>query len=271
MDELARQLARNGLLLVFFNVLLEQAGIPIPAMPVLVLCGAMAARGEMSVALVLLTAVLASLVADGVWFEMGRRRGRRILKTICRISLNPESCVRQTERLFDRYGLYSIAVAKLIPGFSTVAPPLAGAMGVGPVRFAIVAVLAALLWAGGAVAIGWVFHDAIGEVVNWLEGLGFWGFVLVGALLAGFIAFKWWQRRRFYKLLRMARVTPEELRGMLDDEIDTLVFDVRTEGGRLQDRRRIPGAVVLDAENPEELDVKLASLPRDRDIVLYCT
>ncbi|HET6374298.1 MAG TPA: DedA family protein, partial [Candidatus Polarisedimenticolia bacterium] len=131
MDELARQLARHGLQLVFLNVLLEQAGLPIPSMPVLVLCGALAARGEMSVTLVLLTATIASLMADMVWFFLGRRRGRRILKTICHISLSPDSCVRQTEDLFHRYGLYSIAVAKFIPGFSTVAPPLAGAMRVG--------------------------------------------------------------------------------------------------------------------------------------------
>src|SRR5262245_38215424 len=128
MDELARQLARYGLPLVFLNVLFDQAGLPVPATPILVLCGALAARGEMSVPLVLLTGTVASLLADGVWFGLGRRQGRRILKTMCRISLNPETCVRQTERLFERFGLYSVAVAKFIPGFSTVAPPLAGAM-----------------------------------------------------------------------------------------------------------------------------------------------
>jgi len=271
MDELARQLARHGLLLVFLNVLVEQAGLPVPSMPVLVLCGALAARGEMSVPLVLVTATLASLVADGVWFGLGRRQGRRILKTICRISLSPESCVRQTERLFDRYGLYSIAVAKFVPGFSTVAPPLAGAMRVGAGRFALVAVVAALAWAGAAVAIGWFFHDAIGEVAVRLEGLGFWGVALVGALLACYVAFKWWQRSRFYRLLRMARITPEELLRLLDDAIDTLVFDVRTAGGRRQDPRRIPGALILDPESSGEFDARLAALPRDRDIILYCT
>jgi len=271
MDELARQLARHGLQLVFLIVLLEQAGLPIPSMPVLVLCGALAARGEMSVALVLLTATFASLVADLVWFGLGRRRGRRILKTICRISLSPDSCVRQTERLFHRYGLYSVAVAKFIPGFSTVAPPLAGAMRVGLGRFILVAVVAALAWVGAAVAIGWFFHDAIGEVAEWVEGLGFWGFALVGSLLVGYVAFKWWQRSRFYKQLRMARVTPEELQRLLDDAVDTLVVDVRTAEGRQQDPRRISGALILDAENPEEFDARLAAWPRDSDIILYCT
>src|SRR5262249_27983262 len=118
MEELANQLGRYGLPLVFLNVLLEQAGLPIPATPILVLGGALAATGEMSAPLVLLTAVCASLLADLVWFALGRRQGRRILKVLCRISLNPDSCVRQTERLFHRYGLYSITVAKFIPGYS---------------------------------------------------------------------------------------------------------------------------------------------------------
>lgn len=271
MNELARQLSHQGLVLVFLNVFLEQIGLPIPALPVLVLCGALAARGEMSPALVLLTATLASLAADAIWYGLGRRQGRRILKTICRISLSPESCVRQTERLFDRYGLYSITLSKFVPGLSTVAPPLAGAMGVGAVRFAVVAVLGALLWAAAAVTIGWLFHDVIGDVADRLEGLGFWGLVVVGALLAGYAAFKWWKKSRFYKVLRMARITPEELLSLKDTAVDTLVFDVRTAGGRLQDPRRIPGALILDAENLDDFDSKLAELPRNREIILYCT
>jgi len=271
MEELANQLGRYGLPLVFFNVLLEQAGLPIPATPVLVLSGALAARGEMSVSLVLLTAAFASLLADAVWFVLGRRQGRRILKKICRISLNPESCVRQTERLFDRYGLYSITVAKFIPGFSTVAPPLAGAMGVGAVRFAVATSAGALLWAGGSMAIGWIFHGTIEHVADWLESLGFWGLLILGVLLFGFIAFKVWKRRRFYRLLQMSRISPADLRSLLDGPNDTMVFDVRTDSGRRHDPRRIPGALVLHAEDPNDLDAKLAALPRDRDIILYCT
>lgn len=271
MEELSIQLVRWGLLLVFFNVLLEQAGLPIPAVPILVLCGALAARGEMSVTLVLLTAALASALADAVWFALGRRRGRQVLNTICCISLNPESCVRQTERLFERYGLYSIAVAKFIPGFSTVAPPLAGAMGVGIAPFAAATSVGVLLWAGGAVAIGWVFHGAIENATDWLESLGSWGLVLIGALLLGFVGLKWLQRWRFYRLLRMSRITAAELRGLLEGAVDLLIFDVRTEGVRRGDPRRIPGALVLHAEDAPGFDAKLAALPRDREIIIYCT
>lgn len=271
MEELATQLGRYGLLLIFMSVLLEQAGLPIPASPVLVLAGALAARGELSAPLILLTAVVASLVADAAWYVLGRRQGRRMLSAFCRISLNPESCVRQTERMFDRYGVYSIALSKLVPGLSTVAPPLAGTMGVGPFKFAVAATLGAILWAGGAIAIGWVFHGSIEQVADWLESLGLWGLVLLGTLLLCFIAFKWWQRRRFYHRLRMARITPEELRRLLEEPAGLMVFDVRTDGGRRMDPRRIPGALVLHTDNPDEVEAILSTVPRDRDIVLYCT
>lgn len=271
MEELAHQVGRYGLPLVFLNVLAEQAGLPIPATPVLVLSGALAASGEMSASLALLAAVSASLVADTGWFVLGKRHGRRILKRICRISLSPESCVRQTEGLFDRYGLYSLAFAKFIPGFSTVAPPLAGAMGVRFLPFALASTAAALLWAGASVAIGWIFHDALTDLADWLESLGIGALLILAALLAGFIAFKLWQRHRFQRSLRIARISPTDLRVLLDSSGETMVFDVRTDSGRRTDPRRIPGALVLHADDAGALEAKLADLPREREIILYCT
>lgn len=271
MEELAREVGRYGLPLVFFNVLAEQAGLPIPATPVLVLSGALAATGKMSAALVILAAWFASLAADTAWFALGRKHGRGILKRLCRISLSPESCVRQTEGLFDRYGLFSITFAKFIPGFSTVAPPLAGAMGVRLLPFIMTSSAAALLWAGASVAIGWVFHDALEDLADWLESLGIGALLIVAALLAGFIAYKFWKRRRFQRSLRIARITPVDLRTLLDESKETMVFDVRTDSGRRTDPRRIPGALVLHADDAGALDARLADLPRDRDIILYCT
>jgi membrane protein DedA with SNARE-associated domain len=271
MEELAKQLGRYGLPLVFINVLLEQAGLPIPSTPVLVLCGALAASGSMSPSRVLLIALVASLVPDAVWFAMGRRHGRRILKQLCRVSLSPESCVRQTEGLFDRYGLLSITVAKFVPGFSTVAPPLAGAAGVRLLPFLLASTVAALLWAGASLAVGWIFHEALADVADWLESLGFGALLVVGALLGAFIAYRAWNRRQFRRSLRIARISPTDLRRRLDEGTETLVFDVRTASGRRNDPRRIPGALVLRADAPEALDAQLKDLPRDRDIILYCT
>src|SRR5215475_2305420 len=179
MEALTIHLDRYGPLIVFFMVLVEQAGLPIPSTPLLLICGALAARGEISGSFVLLMAVVASLLGDTVWFALGRRHGRRILKMLCRISLNPESCVRRTERAFHHYGLYSIVLGKSIPGLSAVAVPMAGAMGVGAVPFALAASAGALIWIGGTMAIGWFFRGALEQVAGWLGNLGSRGLLLV--------------------------------------------------------------------------------------------
>ena len=189
-------LARYGLLLVFVNVLLDQAGVPVPAVPLLLACGALAARGEISLALLLLTATLASLIADSAWFALGRWQGRRVLGLFCLFSMHPDESLAQVERSLRRGGLFSIALAKFVPGIQTVAPPLAGALGISLIRFALVASLSGLVWACGLVGIGWLFRDSINEVTQRIEALGVWALVLVLLLLFGYVAFVWWRRRR---------------------------------------------------------------------------
>ena len=115
MQELIELIGRYGVLFVFANVLIEQVGLPVPALPTLVLAGALAADGKVSAPLALLAALLASTLADGAWYLVGRRYGHRVLRTICRLSLSPDSCVRRTENVFDRYGLFSLVLAKFIP------------------------------------------------------------------------------------------------------------------------------------------------------------
>jgi membrane protein DedA with SNARE-associated domain len=268
MHALIEQLARHGLPLVFANVLLEQLGLPIPAIPTLVAAGALSAGGRLSTSGLLALAVLASLIADALWYALGRRYGYRILKTVCGISLSPDSCVRQTESVFERHGAVSLLYAKFIPGFSTVAPPLAGALRVGFLRFAAFDAGGALLWAGSGVAAGIVFHRAIDRAAELLEGLGFWAVAIAALLLAAFVAWKWWQRRRFYRFLRMARITPAQLRTLIDDGKAPVIVDVRNRAAVQRDPRRIPGAIRLMIE---EIDSSIEQLPPDREIVLYCT
>jgi membrane protein DedA with SNARE-associated domain len=177
---LIERVAEYGILLVFVNVLLEQLGLPIPALPTLIVAGALAARGTLSATLVLAVAVFASVIADYLWYELGRYQGYRVLKTLCRVSLSPDSCVQQTESFYQRYGLASLLFAKFVPGFSTVAPPLAGAT-----RAPIPAFLAwdaggALLWAGSGVLLGAIFHRAIDRVLDALASIGSGALVLVG-------------------------------------------------------------------------------------------
>jgi membrane protein DedA with SNARE-associated domain len=268
MTELTQSVVTYGLPLIFAIVLLEQLGAPIPAIPVLVVAGALSMDRDFSAWQVLLVAIGASLAADSVWFLLGRSHGNRVLKTLCRISLSPDSCVRQTESVFERWGMRSLLVAKFIPGFSTVAPPLAGATRASLGEFLLFDAGGALLWAGAGVAGGMVFHRAIDRALAFLASIGGAAFALLGAGLLLFIAFKWWQRRRFYKVLRMARISVEELRQLLDEGKSPIVLDVRTVGGRSLDPRRIRGAAVLDVYN---LDAALQDLPRDREIILYCT
>ena len=269
MARLIYYLVRYGVSLVFLNVFAEQIGAPIPAVPTLIVAGALARNGRMSSTHVLLVAVAASLIADWIWFLLGRRYGYRILRTLCRISLSPDSCVRDTEARFERWGLKSLLVAKFIPGFSTVAPPLAGASRKrSTLAFLVYDGIGALLWAGSAVAVGRAFHRQIGEVIDKLENLGWWAIAIVGGALALFILAKWWERRRFLKQLRIARVSVDDLKEMIEGEEQPVVLDVRTRSARQRDPRRIPTAIVT---SDDEIDRTVEAISPDREIVLYCT
>ncbi len=268
MAHLTQAVILYGLPLIFGIVLLEQLGLPIPAIPVLIVGGALAVDRQLPATRILAAAIVATLLADSLWYWLGRRQGLKILKTLCRISLSPDSCVRQTESLFERWGMSSLLVAKFIPGFSTVAPPLAGAMGASLPAFLLYDAGGALLWAGSGVAGGMIFHRAIDRVLAYLTSIGSAAFGILAAALLLFVAYKWWQRRRFFRILRMARISVEELKGLMDEGHSPIVLDVRTAGARSRDPRRIPGAEVVEAS---ELDARLADLPREREIILYCT
>jgi len=269
MARLIHYLVRYGVSLVFLNVFAEQIGAPVPAVPTLIVSGALARNGQMSSThMILIAAVTASLIADWIWFLLGRHYGYRILRTLCKISLSPDSCVRDTEARFERWGLKSLLFAKFIPGFSTVAPPLAGAGGRGTAAFLVYDGIGALLWAGVSVAVGRLFHRQIGEVMAWLEAMGGWALIAVGSALALFVFFKWWQRARFLKQLRIARVSVHELKEMIERDEQPVVLDVRTPSSQVRDPRRIPTAIVAHAE---EIDRTVEAISPDREIVLYCT
>lgn len=268
MAELIAALERYGLPLVFANVLLEQLGLPIPAVPALLAAGTLAFEGKLPLVSLVVLAVAASLIADIFWYYLGRRLGLRILRMLCKLSLSPDSCVRQTESYFERWGPKSLLVAKFIPGFSTVAPPLAAIAGTGLRTFLLLDAGGSLLWAGSSIAAGMVFHRAIDRIVRFLETFGFWALVATALVLFLYIAWKWWSRRRFYKFLRMARISVEELARLIEEKQDPLILDVRTPIAAAADPRKILGAVRVRLA---DLDEKLAEIPRDRDVILYCT
>jgi membrane protein DedA with SNARE-associated domain len=262
MSRLVELVIRHGVPLVFLNVLLEQLGVPVPAVPTLIVAGALSRESRISSTHVLIASVMASLIADWIWFMLGRRYGYRILKTLCRISLSPDSCVRDTESKFERWGLKSLLFAKFVPGFSTVAPPLAGAAKQSTLAFLIYDAIGAAVWAGSAIAVGRAFHRAIGRVILALENLGGWAVAIVAVVISVFIFFKWAQRQNFYKQLRMARVSVEELKELMDRGVQPLIVDARSESARKREPSRIPTAVTIDVFD---------GLGAGREIVVYCT
>src|SRR5512147_777105 len=179
MEQLVQLIQHYGLAFVFVNVLLLQAGLPVPAYPTLIVTGALAARSPYTLAGLLGTAVVASAIGNFAWYVAGRRLGGRVLKTLCRVSLSPDSCVRQTESIFERWGAPSLMFAKFVPGFASVATAMAGVVRIAPWRFVLFDAIGAALWSGVAIALGYVFRDAIDDVVSGLAAMGRIGIVVI--------------------------------------------------------------------------------------------
>jgi membrane protein DedA with SNARE-associated domain len=268
MDGAIDLLIRYGYAVVFGVVLAEQIGLPVPSQLVLMGAGALAGGGHLHPLVVLVGSAMASLVGDTVWYWIGRAGGPRVLGWVCRISLEPDSCVRRTNGLFGRYGAWSLVFAKFVPGFSTVAPPLAGIVGMSLHEFAAFGAVAGLVWAGAFIAPGWVFSAQLEPIGAAFEGLGSWGFVLVAGAIVAYVTWKYVTRRRFLRKLRIARITPEELKTRLDGGDDVTVVDVRDRLDFEAEPSIIPGALHLA---PEELEARHVEIPRERDIILYCT
>lgn len=259
---------RHGVLFVFLYVFADQLGIPVPAVPALLAMGALAAVGKLNFGLALLAAVVASLIADTIWYALGRTRGSQVLRLLCKISLEPDSCVRRTENVFLRYGVRSLIVAKFVPGLSTVAPPLAGMVGVGLLRFTIYSALAALLWAGTWGALGYLAGDALQQVTDLSGRVGSTLVTLLVVVIVVSIVVKWIQRRRFLRDLRIARISQEALKREFDSGQPVLVVDLRTELDVAAEPFVIPGALRIAAE---ELERRHQDIPRERDLILYCS
>jgi membrane protein DedA with SNARE-associated domain/rhodanese-related sulfurtransferase len=266
MANLIYLLQEYGVLIVFIVVLVEQMGAPIPAYPVLIVSGALAMNGGTPLAGVLAVALAGCVMADLFWFSAGRRYGKRILKLLCRISLSPDYCVSQTEDNFRKWGVKSMMVAKFIPGFNTIAPPMAGAMGTRLPVFLSFSLMGGLLWSLTGILIGVYFNENIDEVLAILSTMGGTALAVLGTLLALFVLFKYVERRRFQRAMQTERIHVEELRALLDAGHDPVLVDARSATARQLDPPA-PGALAVDGNLARLLD----TLPRDRHIVVYCS
>lgn len=268
MDALTSLLAQHGLSLVFANVLVAQLGLPIPAVPMLVVAGALVADGTLSLPALAAAVVVASLMGDTPWYFAGRRYGYRILRTLCRISIEPDTCVKQTEGIFQRWGPPSLIVAKYIPGFSTIAPPLAGTTHVGLCRFLAYSAAAAFLWAALPVSLGYFFRGQVEWLLGVIDTMGGGAAAAVGVLVAAYVVVKAVQRWLLIRFLRMVRIDVAGLRAMIDEGRAPVIFDVRSALAREAEPRRIPGAVLVELDAVERM---LERVPPGQEVVVYCS
>ncbi len=266
MNETAEFVIRHGYAVLFFWILAEQGALPIPSIPLLLVCGALVRSGHLSAAPILFAGLAACLIADVTWFQIGRRRGAKVLAFLCRLALEPDSCVRQTENGFVRYGVRFLLVSKFIPGMNALAAPLAGSAKAGWLPFLVYDTLGAAVWISSWSTIGYLFSRQLDDVGRVVARTSSRLLLVIVVVTGGWIAWKYFQRRRFYRKLAMARIPVEELQRMLDSGEEVVVIDVRGELAKPRDP--IPGALRIPLK---EISIRQKEVPRDRDIVLFCT
>jgi len=268
MNETLDFLVRHGTAVLFVAVFIEQMGVPLPATPWLLAGGALVGGGQMNWVSAVCAAVLGSLLADVIWFYLGRHYGNRVLGLLCRISLEPDSCVRQTQNMFTRYGMKGVIVAKFIPGLSTIAPPMAGNSGVSATRFFLFDGAGSLLYGGGLILVGVLFSRQLEQVIAALESLGGSALAVVGGLVALYIAYKFFQRYRLLRELRVARITVDELRRRQQAGEQLVILDLRSSAALEEDPLIIQGAIHMSMD---DIAKRRPDIPADRDIIVYCS
>jgi membrane protein DedA with SNARE-associated domain len=267
-EQAADFLIGHGYALLFGWVLLEQMGLPIPAVPLLIAAGALAGAGKINLTFAVTLAFIAVILADLFWYSLGRYRGGRILKLLCRISLEPDSCVRRTENLFVRHGAHSLLVAKFVPGLNTAAPSLAGIFRMPARRFLIFDSLGGFLWVVTFTSLGLIFSDQLEQIAVHALRWGGWLVAVLAGSLAAYVLWKFIQRRRFLRRLRMARITPQELMDKVTAGENISIVDLRQPIDIEAFPQMIPGALRMGLE---EIEDRHGEIPRDRDVVLYCS
>ena len=271
MEHVLHLLDRYGYIILFGSVFLESVGLPIPAVPFMIAAGAAAALGSLKLPAVLLTALVAMLLGDTLLFLVGKRAGWWILGLICRLSVNPETCILRSAESFYRRGRLTLVLAKYIPGISTMAPPLAGSLRMKGRHFLIFDFLGTLLYILPFLGIGYFFSRGIERIVSRLHSLNqiaLWLFVL-GVAAYGIYRIRLYLKNRLYRVV--PRVTVEQLAEKLaDGELSKaiLIADVRSHGYYEDRAQRIKGSIRLE---PAAISDHLKILPKDKEIYLYCT
>ncbi|HEX4027500.1 MAG TPA: rhodanese-like domain-containing protein [Rhizomicrobium sp.] len=266
MQELTHLIEVYGLLLIFAVVLLDEIGLPVPSLPALVVAGAVARNGHFSVSAVIGAALAGTLLADLAWYWAGRRYGRRILSLLCRISLAPDSCVRQTENLFSRVGSWSLVFARYVPAFNNLAVAMAAILRLPLAFFLLLNLLGGFLYYGLVVLLGAFFHRAVADVLHTMAAFGMISIAAVAVVFALYLLLRWWERATFIRQLRMDRITVAELVDLIESGNAPVILDVRSADARSRDGI-IPGAL---AAHPEDIHPLLEEISPETEIVVYC-
>lgn len=266
MQQITNLITQFGLLAVFLNVLLDEGGLPLPSYPLLAVAGALTATGHLSIAAVIGAAVAGSAIADNSWYWASRGLGRRVLALLCKVSLSPDSCVRQTETVFGKIGPVALLFAKFVPGLGNITVALSGITRVSPAIFIPLQLAGAAIYLGLPVLLGRIFHNAVADMLNTLVAMGEIGLGIIVAALALYLLLRWWQRKMFIRQLRMDRISVDELVEMMAEGSGPLLLDVRSAEARQRDGM-IPGAI---AAHPSDMNPILKDHARDAEIVVYC-
>ena len=268
MPELLEFLVRYGYVLIFFWILLDQIGLPLPTGPILLTAGAMAGQQQLEFSTIIVVGLLACIPVDYGWYQLGRLRGGKVLNLLCTLSLEPDFCVKNTEETFKQLGNFALIFAKFLPGIQTLAPPMSGMSGMPVERFLILNSLGAVLWLVTFTGAGFVFHTQLESLASQFAELGVWAAIITGCAFGAYLLFKFVQRRTFLNSLKMRMLTADEVNDKLNSSNDIYVIDLR----HRHDFNALPYSVPTSVRIPmERVEERFNEIPRDQDIILYCS
>ncbi len=267
MDLILEFLLKYEGIILFAVVLTEQIGVPIPAVPFLLAAGSLARSGESSFMLSLGLAFLACTIDDLTMFHFGRSRGSRALGTLCRVSLDPGTCIRRTEDLFMRYGMRSLFAAKFIIGLGPVAAALSGYFRIHILHFFSYSAMGSLAWVLTYMVIGYIFSDQLEDIAEYLARFGIWFLIFLGGVITAYIIYRYMKRQRILKELNIPKISTDDLRRMVDNNEGVMIIDLRSPLDIAASPYAIPGAVQITLD---ELKQRLHQIPKDKEVVLYC-
>jgi membrane protein DedA with SNARE-associated domain/rhodanese-related sulfurtransferase len=264
MQQITSDMERYGLLVVFLNVLLAEGGLPLPAFPLLIATAALVTQGRQQVLEIILVGVSGTLIADLAWYWGGKSYGRRVLGLLCKMSLSPDFCVRQTETVFLKVGPWSLLFAKFFPGLSTMSVAMAGVTKMSLPTFLLLNAVGALVFVGVAVVMGLIFQDAVTDLLRILANIGKFGVLFALAVLGLYLLARWGRRQAFIRRLGVDRITVDELRGLISAGHKPLILDARPKEIRSREGI-IPGALSANPADPVVM-----TYSHEREIVVYC-